>query len=55
MAVKIINKCKPLLSSKEIAQVVKTSQCIEGYKSAPIETKKRVQALMEKHSVEVSF
>jgi acyl CoA:acetate/3-ketoacid CoA transferase beta subunit len=45
----------PLLSKEEIEVVVRNSQAIEGYKPASIETRKRVQALMEKHSVKVSF
>lgn len=44
-----------LLSRAEIAKIVENSQRIEGYKPASAETKKRVQALMEKHSVKVSF
>jgi len=55
MTAKVNTKSKPLLSSKEIEKIVENSQLIEGYKPAPIETKKRIQALMEKHSVKVSF
>jgi len=55
MTVKINNKNKPLLSSKEISKIVENSQRIEGYNPVCEETKKRVQALMEKHSVKVSF
>ena len=45
----------PLLSKDEIAKIVENSQRIEGYNLASLETRKRVQALMEKHSVKVSF
>ena len=44
-----------LLSREEIGKIVKNSQRIEGYKPASAEIKKRVKALMEKHSVKVSF
>ena len=46
---------KPLLSKEEIAKIVENSQRIEGYETASVDVKKRVQALMEKHSVKVSF
>jgi len=55
MTVKIDDKNKPLLSAKEIKIIVKNSQLIEGYVPTSTETKKRVQALMEKYSVKVSF
>jgi len=55
MTVKINNESNPLLSSKEIEKIVKNSQQIEGYEPASKETKERVQALMEKHRVKVSF
>ena len=45
----------PLLSKEEIGVIVRNSQRIEGYVPASTERKKRVQALMEKHSVKVSF
>ena len=48
-------KNTPLLSKDEIAKIVENSQRIEGYNPASLETRKRVQALMEKHSVKVSF
>ncbi|HFD14069.1 MAG TPA: hypothetical protein ENJ34_02065 [Epsilonproteobacteria bacterium] len=53
--VNIAYKKTPLLSKNEIAKIVENSQRIEGYAPASVETKKRVQALMEKHSVKVSF
>jgi len=55
MTVKIDNNDKPMLSSKEVKIIVENSQRIEGYELAPKETKERIQALMEKHSVKVSF
>ena len=55
MTVKLDNKNKPLLSFEEIKMIVKNSQRIEGYEKASKKTKERVQALMEKHSVKVSF
>ncbi len=44
-----------VLSKEEIEVIVTNSQAIEGYAPASTETKERVQALMEKYSVKVSF
>lgn len=44
-----------VLSKEEIEVIVTNSQAIEGYTPASTETKERVQALMEKYSVKVSF
>ena len=44
-----------LLSKEEIEVIVANSQAIEGYKPVSTERKERVRALMEKHSVKVSF
>jgi len=46
---------KPLLTKEEIRKTVENSQRIEGYEPASPEVKKRVQALMKKHNVKVSF
>lgn len=53
--VNVAYKNTPLLSKEEIAKIVENSQRIEGYNPASLEIRKRVQALMEKHSVKVSF
>jgi hypothetical protein len=44
-----------LLSSEEIEVIVCNSQAIEGYTSASKDVKERMQALMKKHNVKVSF
>ena len=45
----------PLLSKEEIEVIVTNSQAIEGYATASTERKEKVQALMKKYSVKVSF
>ena len=45
----------PLLTKEEIRKTVENSQRIEGYEPASPEVKNRVQALMKKHNVKVSF
>lgn len=45
----------PLLSKEEIEVIVTNSQAIEGYEPACKDVKKRMQALMKKHNVKVSF
>ena len=53
--VNVMYEKTPLLSKDEIAKIVENSQRIEGYNPVSLERRKRVEALMEKHSVKVSF
>ncbi|CAA6818928.1 MAG: Unknown protein [uncultured Sulfurovum sp.] len=46
---------KPLLREKEIAEIVKNSQGIEGYKPVSNEVTERMKALMKQHNVKVSL
>ena len=53
--VKVPYRKKPMLNKEEIRKTVENSQRIEGYEPASPKVKKRVQALMKKHNVKVSF
>ena len=46
---------KVFLSEDEIKKIVENSQRIEGYEPASPEVKARVQALIKKYNVKVSF
>ena len=54
MTVKVNDKSKPLLSSKEIEEIVKNSQRIEGYKAVSKVLETEVKAFMLKYNVKVS-
>jgi hypothetical protein len=46
---------KALLTLEEIEVIVRNSQAIEGYTSASKDVKERIEALIKKHNVKVSF